>query len=230
MDPLLGLRVALSASIPPVRELDEVGLTPEDVAAAAGALARSIVVAGGVVVFCGRLQPGGLTGVVVDEARRHANGRVALRLLVPELEYGRLSSVELQSLDARLAPASELRLVSSRGEAVAPTQARFGGRNADVAAELTALRRFAVAQTDARIALGGACTGVAGAEPGIVEEARLSLAAGAPVVALAGFGGAAADLGRWLRPDDHPRWRMVAGREPDVVATVAITALAALRR
>src|SRR6202012_3244517 len=62
------------------------------------------------------------------------------------------------------------------------------------ATSLAQMRRALGRDCDARILLGGKMFGYAGSEPGIPAEARESIAEGAAVLPLGGFGGAARDV------------------------------------
>jgi hypothetical protein len=65
---------------------------------------------------------------------------------------------------------------------------------AEPAASLALMRKAMGRDCDARILLGGKMFGYAGSEPGIPVEARESIAEGAAVLPLGGFGGAARDV------------------------------------
>ncbi|MGX9901309.1 hypothetical protein ACW0JT_18185 [Arthrobacter sp. SA17] len=76
---------------------------------------------------------------------------------------------------------------------------------------LSAMRRTVTDRIHARIAVGGALSGYQGTEPGVVEEARLTLEAGKPLYVAGGYGGAAAAMAKALgfddfawAPDDFP--------------------------
>ncbi len=60
------------------------------------------------------------------------------------------------------------------------------------------MRTVMLADTRARIVLGGRVEGYKGAMPGIAEETHLSLDAGQPVFVLGGFGGCARDIAETL--------------------------------
>jgi SLOG cluster2 len=83
-----------------------------------------------------------------------------------------------------LSSASE---VMQRAKTIAP-------QNAQLAASLAQMRKAMGRDCDARILLGGKMFDYAGSEPGIPAEARESIAEGAAVLPLGGFGGAARDV------------------------------------
>jgi hypothetical protein len=67
-------------------------------------------------------------------------------------------------------------------------------QGAEPATSLAQMRKALGRDCDARILLGGKMFGYAGSEPGIPAEARESIAEGAAVLPLGGFGGAARDV------------------------------------
>lgn len=79
---------------------------------------------------------------------------------------------------------------------------------ADLPGQLTAMRATMAQATFARIVLGGRTSGYQGNEPGIVEEARLSMEENCPVYVLAAFGGAAAQFKEEL--EKTGRWKTLA--------------------
>ena len=68
----------------------------------------------------------------------------------------------------------------------------------DWSAGLTAMRHLTVAETHARIVLGGRVEHYKGAMPGIAEEVLLSLQEHRPLFLLGGFGGCARDIAETL--------------------------------
>ena len=71
---------------------------------------------------------------------------------------------------------------------------------------LRAMRVCVAHRTTARLVVGGRLSGYAGAEPGVIEEARLTIQAGRTVLAAGGYGGAAAAVAKRLRPQDFDMW------------------------
>lgn len=69
---------------------------------------------------------------------------------------------------------------------------------ADWSYGLTAMRRTMLADSHARIVLGGRVDQFKGCMPGIAEEALLSLQAGQPLFLIGGFGGCARDIAESL--------------------------------
>lgn len=63
---------------------------------------------------------------------------------------------------------------------------------------LSAMRRWSVQNSDARIILGGKRQGYKGLMPGIAEETLLAIAMEQPIYVLGGFGGCARDIARYL--------------------------------
>jgi len=80
------------------------------------------------------------------------------------------------------------------------------GFTGDVAGSLSAMRSYVAANTISRVVVGGRLQGYAGAEPGIIEEARLTLEAGRPLLASAGFGGASAAIAFQMKAETIEGW------------------------
>lgn len=81
------------------------------------------------------------------------------------------------------------------------------------AAELTALRCYITNLLDpgCRICLGGETKGYEGAEPGVMEEARLALEYGKPLYLLGGFGGATRIFGEKDSYGSSQYWKIDNG-------------------
>ena len=222
VDALAGVAVGLSVS--ESADLARLGLSPAHCELAVAELARAIFIAGGAIVYGGRLVPAGFTDVLLTELRSYRQDRNALILCVPETEHRRLSEAELRSRQDELQSNAELVCLDSDGEPVDIRRPRARS-DPDPAVALTAMRRHITDRCDARVILGGKLTGYQGTTPGILEEAALSLHAGKPLYVAGGFGGAAAALalalGRAeasLAPDAYPE-----GAEPyaDLLAEIA---------
>jgi hypothetical protein len=171
---------------------------------AASAVVTAVVGAGGLVVFCGRTKDDELTESVLDHAAQAARGSAAVELLIPQIEYERCSVADLYKFKHRLAPTGRLRLVSSRGRLAPMGHVPWPEEHLGVPEELTALRRVAVRVSDARVAVGGKVSVTHDSVSGILQECELTLSAGAPLVVLGGFGGAAGRLASVVYSDDHP--------------------------
>lgn len=207
-DALRGKSVAISVS--DSADLSRLGLTPAHCELAVAELARAIFLAGGTIVYGGRLVPGGgFTDILIDELRRYREDRSALILCVPESEHKRMSDDELVRRERELSVSAQLVCLDTSGEPINIRLRPDGHSPVDVAAALTGMRRHITSRCDARVIVGGALRGFQGRMPGIIEEAILSHQGGQPLYIAAGFGGAAAAvaqrLGRtdtsWYPPD-----------------------------
>jgi hypothetical protein len=208
-DALRHVKVGLSVS--DSSDLSRLGLTPQHCELAIAEIARAIFIAGGTVVYGGRLVPAGFTGILLDEARQYRHDREALVLCVPETEHRKLSDEELRRFERELATSAELVCLDGDGAPIDILQREFRDPAASPADALTAMRRHVTDRCDARILVGGRLAGYQGSLPGVIEEARMSLEANQPLYVAGGFGGAAAaiaqalghDDGGWS-PDDYP--------------------------
>lgn len=189
-DALRGLTVAISVS--DSADLSRLGLTPAHCELAVAELARAIFIAGGTIIYGGRLVPQGFTDVLTDELERYREDRDALVLCVPESEHRRLTNDELARRERELQVSAELICLDSSGEPVDIATRADSRRPIDVPAALSGMRRYVTGRCDARVLVGGKLRDFQGATPGVIEEATRSFEAGQPVYVAAGFGGAAA--------------------------------------
>lgn len=198
-DALQGTTVGLSVS--ESADLARLGLTPAHCELAVAELARAIFIAGGTIVYGGRLVPRGFTDILIDELRRYRADRDALILCIPESEHRRLSNEALARHQRELHTSAELVCLDTNGEPIDIATRATQGKPADVAAALTGMRQHITGRCDARVLVGGKLRGTQGTTPGIVEEATLSVQAGQPLYIAGGFGGAAAAVAQTLDPE-----------------------------
>ena len=204
-DALDCMRVGISVS--DSDDLPRLGLSKAHAELAVAEIARAVLIAGGSLVYGGRLKPSGFTQFLMHEVNRYGRGRDALTLCLAAPEHRRLSWRELDDFDRELG--SKARLIclddagnpipdilsskppdpETRDEAVAP-------------AAYSSLRRFMGTITDIRVLVGGNLTTFAGVMPGIMEEAIVAVEHRQPILVAAGFGGAAALVARHLLIDD----------------------------
>jgi hypothetical protein len=199
-DRAIGLSVSESA------DLSRLGLDEYHCRLVVAELSRAVMLAGGTVVYGGNLQPDGYTDILLEEARRFNGGRQVLRLCIPESEYRSVTMDRLIEIDNQLADGGALVLVSSSGTVIPIDQALDGHFGTSAVEALTAMRSHVAAVTQARLLVGGRLADFGGREPGVIEEARLTVAAGKPFFAIGGFGGASAAIARMLRPDFFDSW------------------------
>jgi hypothetical protein len=218
-DTTVGISVSDSA------DLGRLGLGSAHCELAIAELARAIFIAGGTIVYGGRLVPAGFTDTLLAELRSYRQDREALVLCIPETEHRRLSTSELLRRQAELQSNAELVCLDSNGEAIDIRHRPRTRRTLDPATALTAMRRHITDRCDARVVIGGKLTNYQGALPGILEEASMSLHKGKPLYIAGGFGGAAAALALALRradasvaPNDYPEG---VAQHIDAIAEIA---------
>jgi hypothetical protein len=206
-DALRGTAVGISVS--DSADLSRLCLTQAHCELAVAELARGIFLAGGTIVYGGRLVPAGFTDILLDELRRYREDRDALILCVPESEHRRLSDDELSRREQELHTSAELVCLNADGEPVSVAERADTRTSSDVAAALTGMRRHITNRCHARVLVGGGLRVFQGVMPGLIEEAILSVQAGQPLYVAGGFGGAAAAIATalgyeeqsWYPPD-----------------------------
>ena len=206
-DTLRGITVGISVS--DSADLSRLGLTSAHCELAVAELARATFLAGGTIVYGGRLVPNGFTDILIDELRRYRDDRDALILCVPESEHRRLSNDELARREQELHASVELVCLDATGEPIDINTRSDASVPTDVATALTGMRRHITGRCNARVIVGGMLRGFQGRMPGVIEEATLSVRAGQPLYVAGGFGGAAAAVARalgrerkaWYPPD-----------------------------
>lgn len=203
-DALSGQKIALSVS--ESADLARLGLTEQHCRLMVAEVGRAIMLAGATVVYGGNLVRDGYTHILIEEAQRFSNGRQALEIVLAESEYRLLGEGELLDADRSLGDFGRFTLVSASGASMPISDTQVGSWAGGSSEALTAMRKYTAAQTDARLVVGGRLVDYAGAEPGIVEEARLTIETGRTLLAAGGYGGAAAAVARRLRPEDFDAW------------------------
>lgn len=241
-DALKNVRLGLSASDSP--DLARLGLDRRHFQLALGELARLVLAGGGTLAWGGHLQPDGLTPFLVDELIRY--GRKDEDALLICLAWWVHREVPLSTIKATkdrlgllgrvvcLDPTgAEIEQDIDRSEAPEPVVDPLEKQK-----QLTAMRRYLIKHTQGRLMIGGKRSGFQGRQPGLVEEALMTLDAKQPLYLAGGFGGASADIARaagmkmdWLIPDpdaDAPDPRLTQGLkdvEDTVTANPLITGL-----
>jgi hypothetical protein len=197
---LEGINVGISVS--DSADLARLGLTARHCEVAVAELARAILLAGGGITYGGRLRPEGFTQILIDEVRRYADGRSALTVCLAEPEHRKFDDDELKEIDRRFGSSAALVCLDAQGEVVQIRHRPPPDSASDPRGAFSALRRYITAFTDARVVVGGRLGDYAGAMPGVIEEAVLSVRQRQPLYVAGGFGGAAAAIARVLRRDD----------------------------
>ncbi|WP_295121982.1 hypothetical protein [uncultured Leifsonia sp.] len=202
-DALAGRRVGLSVS--QSADLETLGLSERHCRLVVAEVTRAILLAGGTVVYGGRLKPEGYTRVLLDEIQRFKEGAASVEIVLAEPEFQATSAEVLDETMQRLGTLGALRFVSHDGQELSLRDKSRQADEYDAADAYTSMRKFVARNTDARVVVGGQLAGYKGREPGIIEEARLSLEAGAELYIAGGYGGAAALLAIAAR-GSTPNW------------------------
>ncbi len=224
---LSGQKVALSVS--ESADLSRLGLTEQHCRLVVAEVGRAIMLAGGTVVYGGHLNPGGYTEILIEEAQRFSSGRSALEITLAESEYRKLTADELMAADRSLGDVGRLTLVSESRKTVPISRALDGSWAQDAGNALTAMREYVASETTARLIVGGRLAGYVGAEPGVIEEARLTIQSGRLLLVAGGYGGAAAAVAQRLYPQSFDGWAPGAypAHAQDAQVEVALDALQA---
>ncbi|GAA4738065.1 hypothetical protein GCM10025783_05730 [Amnibacterium soli] len=202
-DALAGTRVGFSVS--ESADLGRLGLTELHCQLVVAEVTRAVLLAGGTVVYGGRLKPEGYTQIMLEEAQRFQDGTASIEIVLAETEFQKLTVDELDAAQQRLGRLGRIRYILAEGREVPLSALPTTPRTVSPIDALTAMRRIVTQSTDARVLVGGKLRGYAGREPGLIEEARLSIEHGAVLYAVAGFGGAAAAVSL-ARASSRPAW------------------------
>lgn len=199
---LTGVDVALSVS--DSADLARLGLTAQHCELAVAEIAQAVFIAGGSVMYGGRLRPPGFSQVLLEEVQKYADNRLALTLVVAEPEHRDFSDDELDALDKGLGTTARIICLDADGRRLPINdRGRRSPGSTNDALAYTGLRHYVTTKTHARVLVGGKLVGYRGMIPGVLEEALLSLKRGQPLYVAGGFGGAAAALARTLGLDDQ---------------------------
>ncbi|GAB2918010.1 hypothetical protein GCM10027047_14550 [Rhodococcus aerolatus] len=200
-DALRDVHVAISVS--DSADLSRLGLAQQHCELAVAEIARAILIAGGTVVYGGRLVPAGFTQILFDEVGRFADDREALIICVPQSEHVMLSANEIRQLEEDASSSVTIRCLDEGGQVVLPSERDLSGQ-VDVPLGLSAMRSYVTKNTAARVVIGGRLMGQQGPLPGVLEEIKLSLEASQPIYVAGGFGGAAYAAARAMNLDGGP--------------------------
>lgn len=227
-DALAGIAVGLSVS--DSADLPRLGLDARHAQLAVGELTRAVLIAGGSVVYGGRIKPSGFTQQLMGEVRRYGTNRHSLTICLALPEHLKLTTAELDAIDRELGTWGRLVTLALDGSPMFWSGDRpqegveLGPEERAVA--YSGLRRYVTEATHARVLVGGQLRGYKGAMPGLVEEAFLSIERKQPLYAAGGFGGAAALIAQamgspmgWL-PTDAPEGRDDPGVEGSIARLI----------
>lgn len=225
-DALLGRSVAISVS--ESADLQRLGLSDLHLESTIAELSRSIVIAGGIVVYGGAIHHD-FTKIVLEETERYGNAAGAFEHIVPYNEHATRSSEDLRSYAASLGVKSTVQLLDADGVPRSVDDVRTGDDEPailDRATALSAMRHYTTEIASARVVVGGKVAGFAGSMPGVAEEAAATLRGGKPLYVAGGFGGAAALVGSLVTPDLY-QW-LPPGLPDDVTDEVRVLVESAL--
>lgn len=205
-DALHGKQLGLSVSDSP--DLDRLGLLNTHFRMTLGELARTVIIAGGSLYYGGHLQPGGITSFLIEELQRYGRRDRPLKVCLAWTVHRAMTQDQIAEQKDLLGLFGEIHFLSPDGD-------RLDGSVDEPAIEdppadersrsLTGLRTYMTINTSARIVIGGKRTGFQGVMPGIFEEVLFALERRQPLYLAGGFGGAALDVIRKLRPD-YAKW------------------------
>jgi hypothetical protein len=211
------LRVGVSVS--ESADLHRLGLVERHLRLALAEVARAVILSGAAIVYGGHLDPDGYTAFLESELDRYGRTDSPLHLVVGWSGHRRLPLSELRRHADGLGLKAQITYVDASGKTIAPDTGRDEAPAPvdDVPAALNALRRRLVAETDARVLIGGKENDYQGEMPGIVQEALLTVEAGQPLYLAGGFGGATASVAA-IAAGLPERWPLA---EPADAATTA---------
>jgi len=219
---LLDARVAVSVS--ESSDLARLGLGPQHCDAAVAEVVRGVLLAGGRVLYGGRLKPPGFTQIMMKEADSYAAPARSLTLYVPYPEWASIPRTELDELGRGLRESVELMLLDRDGATIeldAACEFPLVEKTAMPGA-LTAMRERIAADATAAVLIGGKLERRAPSisknlevesardplseywVPGVIEEARTMLDRRVPLFCAGGFGGAAAAVAKTLAGRELP--------------------------
>jgi hypothetical protein len=201
-------RLGISASRSP--DLARLGLLETHYRVALGEITRSVLLAGGGIIYGGRLDPDGYTTFMLRELQRYARrDRPLLACLAWDVHQG-MSPRELEDFRRELGLFGRLVCLDPDGRplpdhvladptsVVSDTSDVDGGPEARRARALAGLRRYMTDHQVGRVFLGGRREGFEGSMPGVLEELLLTLERGQPTYLAGGFGGVTYDVARLL--------------------------------
>ncbi|MBB4232191.1 hypothetical protein [Rhizobium mongolense] len=212
--------IAVSTSESP--DMPGLGLHNEHLRDAMAEIARHMLALGAKLVYGGDLRADGFSNVLFELAARYrrdtkATNSVAVTNYLAWPVHILQQPEQLDEVAADLEGTAELRLLDIDGKildlkerhklpAHEPTEPEW-------AKGLSAMRQTMLAETHARIILGGRVDKFKGEMPGIAQEALYSLQGRQPLYVMGGFGGCARDVAEAIGVLDPGGVREWPGRE-----------------
>lgn len=198
--------IAISTSESP--DMPALGLSDEHLRDAMAEIARHLLALGARLVYGGDLRQHGFSELLFELVARHrrdadeGDDRTGVVNYLAWPVHILKPVGDLEKAAADLAGSAELVCLRLDGARLPMPERRRLAPQQPTEAEwsngLTAMRRTMLAETHARIVLGGRVDNYKGVMPGIAEEALLSLQKGQPLFLMGGFGGCARDIAETL--------------------------------
>ena len=214
---LTGVRLGVSAS--GSADLQRLGLLEDHFRLALGELARTVLILGGALQYCGHLDSTGYTAFLIGEVRRYGRASGSLSVLLALPVHRRISLGEIKRSEQDIGLFGSISCLDLYGERVdcrtdrANTPATLS--RDEIEAALTAMRRIAAHEAKGRLLIGGRRTGYQGSMPGVLEEALLALSLGQPLFLAGGFGGVTLDVISQLDPSSSAWLPADSSRDED---------------
>ena len=193
--------IAVSTSESP--DMAGLGLQREHLRDAMTEIARHTLALGASLVYGGDLRVDGFSKLLFELAARHGrdtrkSGRHSVTDYLAWPVHILQQAEQLAAAAAELEGAAELRLLDLDGNTMDMNERRklqpHKPSEPQWARGLATMRHRMIAETHARIILGGRVDGFKGNMPGLAEEALYSLQAKQPLYVMGGFGGCARDV------------------------------------
>ena len=212
---------AVGISISDSPDLKFLGLSNGHLRDAMAETALQLLALGRSLAYGGDLRPHGFTRLLHELLVRYRGhprhtGTIDVTSYLAWPVHISMTPKELAAISEDHEPAVKIVLLSLDGSRLELQQRQRNHsrepRDCEWSAGLTAMRSVMLADTCARVVLGGRVEGFKGTMPGIAEEALLSLKTGQPTFVLGGFGGCARDIAETLQLVD--RWAGSRGNWP----------------
>jgi len=220
-DEVLGQQ-AIAISISESQDMPALGLSDGHLSDAMAEIARHLLALGARLMYGGDLRQHGFSELLFELVSRHhrdsseSDRRTDVMNFLAWPVHVLLSASSLESKVVDLDGSAELICLQLDGTRLPLVErlrlAQQQPTEAEWSAGLTAMRRTMLAESNARIVLGGRVDTYKGSMPGIAEEALMSLQGKQPLFLMGGFGGCTRDIAEtvglvqpWAR--SHVAWQ-----------------------
>lgn len=205
-EPLGRYAIAISTSESP--DMPALGLSDQHLRDAMAEIARHMLALGAKLVYGGDLRQYGFSELLFELVARHCRDsdkkedQVGITNYLAWPVHIVKPFGDLENAATNLADTADLVCLALDGARISMDERRQLSQQqpTDIqwSAGLTAMRKTMLAETHARVLLGGRVDQYKGAMPGIAEEALLSLQESQPLYLMGGFGGCARDIAESL--------------------------------